>query len=229
MATIKGRWKFNDEPTAISTRQFLDIAFNSYPLNEGYDAINISTSGYISYNRLHETGGHYYGITVYSPQNGWYDDDTKYKFIDFGDSEKEVPDIFYNWFTSNAKQVTNISYYDIPLEVPKSKTVTFNCIDKVMKDNIIISDIIDNDYKITYNGIETFVNEGQKATVKCKEKMMKSNLTITSLRNEEHEEVVTGPYLAFSSPSTFTINVVDNVKYWDGTLEYSTDASSWNV
>ena len=36
-------------------------------------------------------------------------------------------------------------------------------------------------------------------------------------------------YLTFSSPSSFTLNTYNNAKYWDGTLEYSTDASTWNV
>jgi hypothetical protein len=33
----------------------------------------------------------------------------------------------------------------------------------------------------------------------------------------------------FSSPSSFTLEVVDHQKYWDGTLEYSTDAANWNT
>lgn len=36
-------------------------------------------------------------------------------------------------------------------------------------------------------------------------------------------------FLTFSSPNTFTLGVVDNKKYWDGTLEYSTDKSTWNT
>lgn len=36
-------------------------------------------------------------------------------------------------------------------------------------------------------------------------------------------------YLTFSSPSTFTLGVVDNKKYWNGTLEYSTDTIIWNT
>lgn len=36
-------------------------------------------------------------------------------------------------------------------------------------------------------------------------------------------------YITFSSPSSFTLSVIDNKKYWDGTLEYSTDASIWNT
>ena len=35
-------------------------------------------------------------------------------------------------------------------------------------------------------------------------------------------------YLTFSSPSSFTLKVNDTTKHWDGTLEYSTDASTWS-
>lgn len=35
--------------------------------------------------------------------------------------------------------------------------------------------------------------------------------------------------LTFSSPSAFTISVSNAIKNWDGTLEYSTDARSWNL
>lgn len=37
------------------------------------------------------------------------------------------------------------------------------------------------------------------------------------------------PYLTFSSPSSFTLRVNDATKHWDGTLEYSTDASVWST
>ena len=36
------------------------------------------------------------------------------------------------------------------------------------------------------------------------------------------------PYLTFSSPSSFTLKVNDTTKHWDGTLEYSTDTSTWS-
>ena len=36
-------------------------------------------------------------------------------------------------------------------------------------------------------------------------------------------------YLTFSSPSSFTLAVNDATKHWDGTLEYSTDASTWST
>jgi hypothetical protein len=37
------------------------------------------------------------------------------------------------------------------------------------------------------------------------------------------------PYLTFSSDETFSINVNDNKKHWNGTLEYSTDGVSWTI
>ena len=37
------------------------------------------------------------------------------------------------------------------------------------------------------------------------------------------------PYLTFSSNNSFTLEVVDHLKYWDGTIEYSTDTTTWNT
>ena len=37
------------------------------------------------------------------------------------------------------------------------------------------------------------------------------------------------PYLTFKSPNSFTLAVNDTTKHWNGTLEYSTDASTWTA
>ena len=37
------------------------------------------------------------------------------------------------------------------------------------------------------------------------------------------------PYLTFSSPNSFTLAVGDATKHWDGTLEYSTDETTWST
>ena len=37
------------------------------------------------------------------------------------------------------------------------------------------------------------------------------------------------PYLTFKSPNSFTLAVNDTMKHWNGTLEYSTDASTWTA
>ena len=36
-------------------------------------------------------------------------------------------------------------------------------------------------------------------------------------------------FITFSSPNSFTLEVVDNQKYWDGTIEYSTNKTTWNT
>ena len=36
-------------------------------------------------------------------------------------------------------------------------------------------------------------------------------------------------YITFESPNSFTLKTADGSKGWDGTLEYSTDASIWNA
>ena len=37
------------------------------------------------------------------------------------------------------------------------------------------------------------------------------------------------PCLTFSSPNSFTLKVNDTTKHWDGTLEYSTNTSTWST
>ena len=37
------------------------------------------------------------------------------------------------------------------------------------------------------------------------------------------------PYLTFKSPNSFTLAVNDTTKHWNGTLEYSNDASTWST
>ena len=39
----------------------------------------------------------------------------------------------------------------------------------------------------------------------------------------------TPTYLTFSSDSSFTLNVYDNTKHWNGTLYYSTDTTNWSA
>ena len=42
-------------------------------------------------------------------------------------------------------------------------------------------------------------------------------------------EVAPPTYLTFSSPNSFTLAIEDATKHWDGTLEYSTDTSTWTT
>ena len=45
----------------------------------------------------------------------------------------------------------------------------------------------------------------------------------------ERLQMPSHPYLTFNSPSSFTLKVNDTTKHWDGTLEYSTDTSTWST
>ena len=42
-------------------------------------------------------------------------------------------------------------------------------------------------------------------------------------------KVAPTPYLTFKSPNSFTLAVGDTTKHWNGTLEYSTDISTWST
>lgn len=42
-------------------------------------------------------------------------------------------------------------------------------------------------------------------------------------------QVIKKPYLTFKSPNSFTLSVNDTTKHWNGTLEYSTNASIWTA
>jgi hypothetical protein len=73
---------------------------------------------------------------------------------------------------------------------------------------------------ITYNDITTIAEAEQVATVK------------TANTEAEYDIIVSAKetgYLTFSSPSSFTLATKNTKKNWDGTLEYSTDTSTWNV
>lgn len=45
----------------------------------------------------------------------------------------------------------------------------------------------------------------------------------------DDELALLNPYLTFSSPSSFTLKTNNRLKNWDGTLEYSTDTSTWET
>jgi len=58
---------------------------------------------------------------------------------------------------------------------------------------------------------------------------IKSGVTIFGITGTYSSAPQTVPYLTFQSPSSFTLQVYDNTKHWDGTLYYSTDTTTWNV
>ena len=58
---------------------------------------------------------------------------------------------------------------------------------------------------------------------------LSSTNTIVGVTNDTPEIPENNSYLTFSSPSSFTLKVNDKTKHWNGTLEYSTDSTSWST
>ena len=78
--------------------------------------------------------------------------------------------------------------------------------------------------KIEYNGsVVATIPNGNTATLPVKDKKMKSDIVVTVPEATDVE-----PYLTFSSPNSFTLKTYNNAKNWDGTLEYSTDTTTWS-
>ena len=93
MATIKGKWLFNEAIKRPSTSITQSINFISN--DTAYTQIRMwADDGELDY----YASGWY---TFYVDYEGW--DADVYRTVDFGTTEQTVSDEFYTWFTSNAK------------------------------------------------------------------------------------------------------------------------------
>jgi len=130
--------------------------------------------------------------------------------------------ILIAWLEANATQIIEptghtltysgdlSSYLDVKVNnISVSSGTTINNGDKVEV-------YLDN----SYPNYELLVN-GEEIT--------KSNIAILKKDISIEVNEIILPYLTFSSPNSFTLNIVDNKKYWDGTLEYSTDTENWST
>ena len=108
MATVKGKWLFNDVVSSYWTSTFFDVSFtsngNSYiAINPYFNSVGVMYLCYVtSYNFSTGTGDKVYRFD----NSTWYGD---YKTIDFGTTEQTVSDKFYTWLIDNAKEVKAIS------------------------------------------------------------------------------------------------------------------------
>ena len=97
MATLKGKWRFNDTLTTSgwgnSSKATENISFS---------AKYGSYTKFYRFNNYSNLNGLYYGgnwlVYNFSTHTWNYDD----KDIDFGETEQTVSDSFYTWFTTNA-------------------------------------------------------------------------------------------------------------------------------
>lgn len=75
---------------------------------------------------------------------------------------------------------------------------------------------------ITYKGVTTAIEAGKTANLLCSGKKFGTDVVVSV-------EAEVANYLTFRSPSSFTLKTYNTTKNWDGTLEYSTDKSTWST
>lgn len=94
---------------------------------------------------------------------------------------------------------------------------------KVMSDDVTIeTDTSVTALTATYDGNTILETSGQHIhKLSCKNKVMSSDVVINC---EVYQEPL---YIAFSSQSPFSLSTANNIKTWNGTIEYSADKLQW--
>ena len=107
-------------------------------------------------------------------------------------------------------------------------TFTLNTSGKYMEDNITISATNVSSLDVTYNN-SSLVSETSATgtwTLNTAGKLMEDDVSFDVV-------LTPPPYITFSSPSSFTLtqqtSSSSSGQTWDGTLEYSTDKTTWTV
>lgn len=174
----------------------------------------------------------------------------KYRYIDFGTEEQDIPDDVYRWFEDNATQ-----WFDeiSTIETPTVKGIWVLNEKPVRPDENLIQNVNFSSGYLQYESItvgELIIiygdaDEWDSYPVYDYVNWMQSGARIIYFGTEEQEvfhefydwltanatkqALVPGNHLEFSSPSRFTLATYNAAKNWDGVLEYSTDATSWSV
>ena len=141
MATIKGKWVFNDVPKGLGNayeETGLTFDFISNGINYKKIWINEAAQSEVFYIEYDNT-------EVYTQENGWLNE--TYRSIDFGNADVEAHDIFYNWITANATQrveegstTVTVTYNDNVIAIIEGgQTATLNCAGKKMASDISIT------------------------------------------------------------------------------------------
>lgn len=142
MATLKGIWVFNDNPSLSFSSRYFDVNFTSN--NSSYTQIGFdedsATYGVIS---LYYNSQEAY--TYGSYMDGWIN--AAYKTVDFGTTEQTVDDTFYTWLTANATQQASEETSAVTVEydgevvatIPSGNKATIPIADKKMKTDIVIT------------------------------------------------------------------------------------------
>lgn len=100
------------------------------------------------------------------------------------------------------------------------QTATIKTAETEVEHDIVITPVFS--IEIAYGDSIATAEAGQTATIKCANTEADFDIVVSAKEEEAN-------YLTFSSPSSFTLKTYETKKNWNGTLEYSTDASVWNV
>ncbi len=96
---------------------------------------------------------------------------------------------------------------------------------KFMADDItVVADDGLSELNVSYNSntIITAQDEIGVWKLKCGGKLMNDDVFISAIVSQDDN-----PYLTFSCPISFVLQASNSAKTWDGTLEYSTDKTTW--
>ncbi len=101
MATVKGVWEFKNVLTSVDPVKYWYATFVSYDSYYTCIAIDPEIGEGVCY-KFCDTADptYFHWESAYSDSDGWAMEE--YKLIDFGETEQEVSDEFYNWLVENA-------------------------------------------------------------------------------------------------------------------------------
>jgi hypothetical protein len=147
MATIKGKWVFNDLIRGKSISQ--DVIFSFNTLEGSYNGHKIRF-GYsdttFRYELYFEYGTNQTLITYYGDTGEWAS--PLYKTIDFGTIDRNVSDEFLEWMQTNATQQTEPAPTDavtieyngaVIASLKAGQSATLECKDLPMLDNVVVT------------------------------------------------------------------------------------------
>jgi hypothetical protein len=132
MATIKGKWVFNETvPVNVGLTQNVNFTSNG----NSFTKMSIDSDNYILQ----------YNNTYAYEMGDWFPD--AYRYVDFGETEQTVIDTFLTWITANATQqadptpinAVTIEYNNTVIATLAKGVATLPCEDKVMHTDVVIT------------------------------------------------------------------------------------------
>lgn len=144
MATIKGKWMFNEVIDISSSYlvQYVNFKSNDFDYQGFLRDDEVGRAFYYSY----DNGQSEELTAVYDPiDNIWLDE--TYRRVDFGETDKTIDGEFYNWFIVNATEyveptpggVVTIEYNNAVVATLAKGVATLPCEDKVMHTDVVIT------------------------------------------------------------------------------------------